>query len=102
MDIVRREVETYAGIALHASLYPVFDEVRHVYAVMCVDNRPVTSPARAVVMARIVDDRLIIETDTTDKPLIEALQQAGIPRTQIVAAYQGVIYAMVLEDAKLS
>jgi sulfur carrier protein ThiS len=32
---------------------------------------------------------VIIEYDGTDKPLLDALLQRGIPREQIVLAYQG-------------
>jgi hypothetical protein len=32
---------------------------------------------------------VIVEVDNTDKPLVDALVQQGIPREQIVLAYAG-------------
>jgi sulfur carrier protein ThiS len=40
-------------------------------------------------MARIVGNRVVIEEDMTDKKLVDALQQRGILRDQIVLAYEG-------------
>ena len=45
--------------------------------------------ADASLIARIVDDCIIIEHDQNDKPLVDALVQAGIPRAQIILAYAG-------------
>jgi hypothetical protein len=36
-----------------------------------------------------VDDTVIIEHDTTDRPLWKELVRAGIPREQIILAYAG-------------
>ncbi|MBZ0306890.1 MAG: XisI protein [Anaerolineae bacterium] len=88
-DIVREEVEKYAGETVHSALYPIFDEGRQIYTVLRVKSHPENQPARAVVMARVVGEHIIIEADTTDKPLVDALVQKGIPRQQIVLAYAG-------------
>lgn len=45
--------------------------------------------SQIVVLARVVDDLVIIEVDNTNKPLIDALEQRGVPRSQIVLAYAG-------------
>ncbi len=42
-----------------------------------------------MVMARVEGDKVIIEEDLTDRPLVDALLQAGIAREQIVLAYAG-------------
>jgi hypothetical protein len=42
-----------------------------------------------VVLARIVDDFVIIDEDTTDRPLWQELVQAGIPRERIICLYAG-------------
>jgi XisI protein len=41
------------------------------------------------ILARIVGNRIVIEDDKTNKPLVNALLQAGVPREQIVLAYAG-------------
>ena len=46
----------------------------------------VTSTA---LFARIVGETIIIESDNTNKPLVDALMDAGVPRDRIVLAYAG-------------
>jgi|SRR5579859_2113448 len=45
--------------------------------------------ADAGLIVRIAEDRIIVERDMNNKPLVDALVQAGIPRSQIVLAYAG-------------
>ena len=40
-------------------------------------------------IARVVDGRVVIDRDVNNKPLVDALLQAGVPRRQIVLAYAG-------------
>jgi hypothetical protein len=40
-------------------------------------------------VVRLIGEKVIIERDVNDKPLVDALLQAGIPRGQIVLAYAG-------------
>lgn len=40
-------------------------------------------------IVRVVSDPIIIERDVNDKPLVDALLQAHVPRRQIVLAYAG-------------
>lgn len=47
--------------------------------------------AGIVVMARVVGSIVIIDEDTTDRPLYKELMRAGIPREQIILAYAGEI-----------
>ena len=42
-----------------------------------------------MVLARIENDKVLIEEDTTDRPLWRELVRAGIPREQIVLIYSG-------------
>jgi sulfur carrier protein ThiS len=91
-QIVREEVEKYAGSGRGARLrlFPILDDVRQTYVVTAIDYPIVEEPAAGVVvLARIVGDQVVIEEDMTDKPLIDALLQRGIPRSQIVLAYDG-------------
>jgi hypothetical protein len=88
--IVQQEVEDYAkGGSAKAITYPVSDHERRTYTVVVVPDRPRPFPARIVVMARIVEGTVVIDEDTTDRPLVNELLRAGIPREQIVLAYAG-------------
>lgn len=41
------------------------------------------------IIVRVIADTIIIEEDRNNKPLYEALMQAGIPREKIILAYAG-------------
>lgn len=89
-EITRREVARYAGYSPMARLFPVLDDTHQTYVVIIIENDPALRPASAVVMARVVGDKVVIEEDTTDKPLYEALMVNGnVPREQIILAYAG-------------
>jgi hypothetical protein len=88
--IVRREVEDYAkGGIWKAITYPVSDHARQHYAVLVIPDYPRKDPAAIVVAARVVDDKILIEEDITDRPLWEELVRAGIPREKIICLYAG-------------
>ncbi len=91
VDTVREEVGKYAasGRGLNLRLFFVADELKQIYNVLDVEYPVRREVAGIVVFARIVGDQVVIEEDTTDKPLVDALIQQGIPREQIVLAYQG-------------
>lgn len=90
-QIVREEVSKYAGNGrgANAILFPLIDTLHHTYAVTAIDYPTRNDYAMVVVFARVVGDQVVIEEDTTDKKLVDALLQRGIPRSQIVLAYAG-------------
>ncbi len=85
---VQHEVAAYVRPSPNATAYYVEDPTRQVFAVLSV---PARDPQRTsvVIMAQVVDNRVLILSDKTNKPLYEALLQAGIPRDQIVLVYEG-------------
>jgi hypothetical protein len=90
VEVVKREVADYANVnSWKATKYYNQDDKRQIYSVIVVPDIPRPFPARVVVMARIVDDKVIIDEDTTDRPLYEELMRNGIPREQIILAYAG-------------
>jgi hypothetical protein len=90
VNIVREEVAKYGnGRGANVILFPLLDDVNQTYAVNAVDYPTREDIALVVVLARVVGDKVVIEEDTTDKKLIDALLQRGIPRSQIVLAYAG-------------
>jgi hypothetical protein len=87
--ITRSEVEKYVGYSPQEKMYALIDPEHHRYAVVGVSKQQNLSTS-VVVLARVVGDQIVIETDTTDKPLYEALMaNAGVPRDQIILAYAG-------------
>lgn len=90
-QIVREEVKKYdaGGRGANAILFALLDDERQVYAVNAVDYPTRHDYAMVVVLARIVGDKVVIEEDATDKKLVDALLQRGVPREQVVLAYRG-------------
>src|SRR6266851_2748482 len=88
IQTVRHEVAEYVRPSPNATAYYLENGEQHVFAVLSV---PTSDPQRTsvVIMARLVNDLILIESDKTNKPLYEALLQAGIPREQIVLLYEG-------------
>jgi hypothetical protein len=87
--IVQREVEDYELPVLLGTSYAISDTARQRYAVLVVPDSSRKFNAGITVIARVVDDKVIIDEDTTDRPLWKELVRAGIPREQIILAYAG-------------
>jgi hypothetical protein len=90
VGVVQREVEDYArGEGWRSEIYAVSDTARQTYSVVVVPDLPRPFPARIIVMARIVGDYVVIDEDTTDRPLYKELIRAGIPQEKIICLYAG-------------
>src|SRR5687767_1311442 len=94
--ILAQEVRKYAaqGRGAKLRLFPLLDNTNQTYSVVAVDNPRSDKYADPdsvglVVFARIVADKVVVESDNTDKPLVDALLQQGVPREQIILAYAG-------------
>lgn len=88
--IVAHEVADYTrGDPWQSRLIYIEDSQRQIYTVVVIPDLPRPFKARVVVMARVVGDKVIIEEDTTNKPLCDELLRVGIPREQIVLVYEG-------------
>jgi hypothetical protein len=87
--IVQQSVFDYAGGGNNIEVFAVANADKTVFAVLIVDSPVHQQDADIVVMARLVDEYVVIEEDTTDYPLLEVLLKRGIPRQQIVLARAG-------------
>lgn len=88
-EIVKKTVFWYAAGGTNLQTFPLANEERHTYAVTIIDTPVRRRPAGVVVMARVAGDKVIIEEDVTDRPLVDALVANGVPREKIVLAYAG-------------
>ena len=79
----------YTGEGLNGRAYLVHDPVLEIYTVFSVGYRQQRRVTDANLIVRLMDNKVVIERDMNDKPLADALIQAGIPRTQIILAYAG-------------
>jgi hypothetical protein len=92
-QVTREEVRKYAsnGRGANVLLFPLLDDEHLTFAVIDVDYPTRNDFAGVVVFARVVQDTIVIEEDLTDKKLIDALLQQGVPREKIILAYSGEI-----------
>lgn len=87
-ELVKEAVFSYASGGLNLRTYPLANEEQGVYAVNVIDWPQRHRPASVVVLARVEGDKVIIEEDLTDRPLIDALVAAGVAKEQIILKYR--------------
>jgi len=91
-QIVQQEVKAYAGEwtgmdGKPSRFYFLENPDDQVFCVVAPQTGWRKNP-EVIVMARVVNGQVVIDIDKTDKPLREALQQAGVPDSQIVIPQQ--------------
>jgi len=86
--LVQQEVASYAIPSPTSAAYYMENKAHNAFSVIAVPNDR-TRKTVVILMARLDNDKIIVEFDMTNKPLYESLMRAGIPRDQIILAYQG-------------
>ena len=86
--VVRQVVKDYVWDQDDSKAYLLEDVAYHMLAVLVVPNAK-PQESLTILVARIEGEKVIIETDLTDRPLFQTLEQAGVQREQIVCAYVG-------------
>lgn len=86
--ILVEEMQKYAGEGLNASSYLTENEAEHLYTVVDIANVRGKRIIGTVLVARLQDDKVIIELDHNNKPLVDALIARGVPEAQIIPAYR--------------
>lgn len=85
-----KEAVFWVGVSRdHIKAYKFADDAQQVYAVNMLDESNRQQDAIAAVIARVQGDLVIIEEDLTDRPLVDRLVAAGVPRDKIIMAYMG-------------
>lgn len=88
-EIVRQVMLGYAGEALNGYSYLTSSADQDVFTVVSVGNVRGERVVNTGLLVRLVHEHIVIERDINNKPLVDALVQAGIPRGQIILAYAG-------------
>ena len=88
-DTLEHVLMGYAGKALNGCSYLTGSADRQVFAIVSVGQVRDQHIVDTGLVVRLVNDRIVVERDVNDKPLVDALVQAGVPRGQIVLAYAG-------------
>lgn len=92
IEAVRAVISSYAthgynGDGEPSKLYYVENTPEQVFSIVAPYD-PATKHAHLIIMARIVDDHIIIEQDNTSVSLRDELKRAGIPENQIMLAWR--------------
>ena len=88
-DMLEQVLMGYAGKALNGCSYLTSSADKQIFAVVSVGQVRGQHIVDTGLVVRLVNDRIVVERDVNDKPLVDALAQAGVPRGQIVLAYAG-------------
>ena len=92
MDIkqtIFRVLQGYTGEALNGHQYLTQNTDETVWTVVAVGVVRGTRIADTSIVVQLRGERIVIERDVNDKPVVDALVQAGIARENIVLAYTG-------------
>ncbi|NJR12537.1 XisI protein [bacterium] len=82
-------MEGYTGEGLNGFAYLQTDGFDRSFTVVTIAEFDGERFVEADLIIRIVGDQVIIERDQNDKQLVDALEQLGVPRSQIILAYAG-------------
>jgi hypothetical protein len=88
-QVVEKEMREYASEGLRGTTYFTHSDDHSIMIIVYIGKVRDRRFATTSIMARIVGNQVVIEEDKTNKPLVDALVQAGIPREQIILAYEG-------------
>lgn len=83
IDTLRNVLEGYTGKALNGYSYLTENKDGNAFTVVSVGYLPEKRIVDAGLIVRLIGNRIVIERDENDKPLVEALLAANIPRQQI-------------------
>jgi hypothetical protein len=82
-------VAEYSGEALNGVLYLLQNADKTLLSVVGQSIQRGQRYTSVNLLVRLVNHFIVIEHDANNKPLYEALMQAGIPRERIILAYAG-------------
>ncbi len=88
-QILLQALDGYTGEGMGNTAYLLKDKTEHLFVVLAVGTFNGKQISSTGIIVRLVDNLVIIEQDITNKPLVDTLVQAGIPRDAIVLAYAG-------------
>jgi hypothetical protein len=88
-EYLLQEMKLYAADGLNSKSFLTATQDNMMFVVADVAVIQKKRFAEASLIAHIIKDVIVIERDQNDKSLVDALLQAGVPRSQIILAYAG-------------
>jgi hypothetical protein len=93
MDTLKQTVHKvaagYAGKMLNGHSYLTQNDDESVFTVVDVARAKGQHVSNVSLVLRVAGETVIVERDQNDKIVLDALLQAGVPRSQIILAYAG-------------
>jgi hypothetical protein len=88
-QILLEELSRYTGEGLNDYAYLTTNEAEQIYTIVDIATVRGKRLVGTVLVARLVNDQIVIELDRHDKMLVDALKARDVPETQIILAYRG-------------
>jgi hypothetical protein len=88
-EILINTLAEYTGEALNGYSYLTSDASGQLFTIVSVGGVHDKRVVDTGLVVQLHDEQIVIEHDVNDKPLVDALIQAGVPREKIVLAYSG-------------
>src|SRR2546423_5645884 len=88
-EITHRAVTSYVSRGANGYSYLVENPEQTAWTVVFVLNLDGKRVVRTGLIVRLLNDQILVEQDTNEPPLVDALIKEGIPRSQIILAYAG-------------
>ncbi|MBX3065438.1 MAG: XisI protein [Anaerolineae bacterium] len=88
-DTLAQVLKGYAGEIGNGKIYLTSTPDQSIWTTIAIARVQKKQITTVTLVVRLVDDLVIIDHDNNDKPLVDALVQAGITRDHIVLAYAG-------------
>ena len=88
-ETLRRAVAGYAGEMLNGYSYLTTNADQTVFVIVGLGYIGDRHFVDTSLVARVERDSIVIECDVNNKPLVDALLEVGVPRSQIILAYAG-------------
>jgi hypothetical protein len=88
-ETLQRVLTEYAGEMLNGYSYLTTDAGGTIFGIIGLGYIGDRHFVDTSLIARLAGNTIVIEHDVNNKPLIEALLAAGIPRDRIILAYAG-------------
>lgn len=88
-ETVLHVISGYEGKAINGYSYLTTNTAQDFFTLVSIGELRGKHIVDMGLVVRILNEQIIIEHDVNDKPLVDALVQAGIPRDRIVLKYMG-------------
>src|SRR5437868_3516924 len=88
-EIIHSAVSGYIGRGANGYSYLIENPERTAWSVVFVLSLDGKRVVRTGLIVRLLNDQILVEQDTNEPPLVDALINEGIPRSKIILAYAG-------------